>query len=40
VERAGFEARALDVGELAKAEGSLTCLSLLFDVDESRGAAG
>jgi dimethylargininase len=40
VVRAGFEARALDVGELAKAEGSLTCLSLLFDVDESRGAAG
>ena len=31
VESAGFSARAVDVGELAKAEGSLTCLSLLFE---------
>lgn len=31
VARAGFEVRAVDVGELAKAEGSLTCLSLVFD---------
>jgi dimethylargininase len=31
VESAGFDARAVDVGELAKAEGSLTCLSLLFE---------
>lgn len=33
VAEAGFEARVLDVGELAKAEGSLTCLSLMFDAD-------
>ena len=30
VAAAGFDTRAIDVGELAKAEGSLTCLSLLF----------
>ena len=38
VGRAGFEVRTVDVGELAKAEGSLTCMSLLFDVDGTRGA--
>lgn len=32
--RAGFAVRIIDVGELAKAEGSLTCLSLLFDFDD------
>jgi dimethylargininase len=31
VTRAGFDVRAVDVSELAKAEGSLTCLSLVFD---------
>jgi dimethylargininase len=31
VAAAGYDARAVDVGELAKAEGSLTCLSLLFE---------
>lgn len=31
VAEAGFETRAVDVGELAKAEGSLTCLSLVFE---------
>ncbi|MGH7567121.1 MAG: dimethylarginine dimethylaminohydrolase family protein [Gemmatimonadota bacterium] len=31
VAQAGFEARAVDVGEFAKAEGSLTCLSLVFE---------
>jgi dimethylargininase len=31
VKAAGYDARAVDVGELAKAEGSLTCLSLLFE---------
>ena len=36
VKAAGYDARAVDVGELAKAEGSLTCLSLLFE--ESPGA--
>jgi dimethylargininase len=30
VAAAGFDVRSIDVGELAKAEGSLTCLSLLF----------
>lgn len=35
VSAAGYDARPVDVGELAKAEGSLTCLSLLFE-----GAAG
>lgn len=34
VNAAGFDARAVDVGELAKAEGSLTCLSLLFEEDQ------
>lgn len=34
VTRAGFAVRAVDVGELAKAEGSLTCLSLMFDSDD------
>ncbi|HYO45256.1 MAG TPA: arginine deiminase family protein [Gemmatimonadota bacterium] len=31
VAEAGFETRTVDVGELAKAEGSLTCLSLVFE---------
>jgi dimethylargininase len=31
VAAAGYDARVVDVGELAKAEGSLTCLSLLFE---------
>jgi len=31
VAKAGFDVRAVDVSELAKAEGSLTCLSLVFD---------
>ena len=35
---AGFAARVVDVGELAKAEGSLTCLSLLFEENGGRGA--
>ena len=39
VTAAGFEARAVDVGELAKAEGSLTCLSLLFEGTDG-GAIG
>ena len=39
VARAGFAVRSIDVGELAKAEGSLTCLSLLFDFDASDPAA-
>ncbi|HET6361476.1 MAG TPA: dimethylargininase, partial [Gemmatimonadota bacterium] len=30
VAAAGYDTRVVDVGELAKAEGSLTCLSLLF----------
>jgi N-dimethylarginine dimethylaminohydrolase len=30
---AGFDVRLVDVGELAKAEGSLTCLSLVFHAD-------
>jgi dimethylargininase len=34
VTRAGFAVRAVDVGELAKAEGSLTCLSLMFEFDD------
>lgn len=33
VAEAGFDVREVDVSELAKAEGSLTCLSLLFDTD-------
>lgn len=40
VANAGFDVRPVDVSELAKAEGSLTCLSLLFDADlddEPRG---
>jgi len=36
---AGYDARAVDVGELAKAEGSLTCLSLLFE-ESGGGDAG
>lgn len=36
---AGYDVRAVDVGELAKAEGSLTCLSLLFDLDEPAGSS-
>jgi dimethylargininase len=36
--RAGFAVRAIDVGELAKAEGSLTCLSLMFDIDAAATA--
>jgi dimethylargininase len=31
VAAAGYDTRTVDVGELAKAEGSLTCLSLLFE---------
>ena len=34
VTRAGFAVRAVAVGELAKAEGSLTCLSLMFEFDD------
>ena len=33
VANAGYDVRLVDVSELAKAEGSLTCLSLLFDAD-------
>jgi dimethylargininase len=35
VARAGFAVRVVDVSELAKAEGSLTCLSLLFDSEDA-----
>jgi dimethylargininase len=35
VTRSGFAVRTVDVGELAKAEGSLTCLSLMFDVEDA-----
>jgi dimethylargininase len=38
VAAAGYDARAVDVGELAKAEGSLTCLSLLFEENGGGGA--
>jgi dimethylargininase len=38
VAAAGYDTRAVDVGELAKAEGSLTCLSLLFEEDGPGGA--
>ena len=38
VTAAGYDARAVDVGELAKAEGSLTCLSLLFEENGGGGA--
>jgi dimethylargininase len=31
IERAGFSVRAVDVSELAKAEGAVTCCSLIFD---------
>lgn len=31
VREAGFDVRTVDVSEIAKAEGSLSCLSLLFD---------
>jgi dimethylargininase len=39
VTRAGYDARVVDVGEFAKAEGSLTCLSLLFEGRDG-GAVG
>lgn len=39
VTAAGFDARVVDVSELAKAEGSLTCLSLLFE-GTAGGATG
>jgi dimethylargininase len=31
LERLGFRVRTVDVGELAKAEGAVTCCSLIFD---------
>ena len=31
IERAGFRVRTVDVSELAKAEGAVTCCSLIFD---------
>jgi len=31
IERAGFEVRTVDVSELAKAEGAVTCCSVIFD---------
>ncbi len=31
IERAGFSVRTVDVSELAKAEGAVTCCSLIFD---------
>ena len=37
---AGFDVREVDVSELAKAEGSLTCLSLLFETDLDGGPLG
>jgi dimethylargininase len=37
VSGAGHEVRLIDVSELAKAEGSLTCLSLLFDARHGAG---
>lgn len=40
VARVGFAVRPVDVSELAKAEGSLTCLSLLFESDFSAQTAG
>jgi dimethylargininase len=39
VTAAGFVVRVVDVGELAKAEGSLTCLSLVFEGPDG-GAIG
>jgi dimethylargininase len=32
LEAAGMNIRAVDVGELAKAEGAVTCCSLIFEV--------
>ena len=40
IAKAGFDVREVDVSELAKAEGSLTCLSLLFDADLDGGPRG
>ncbi len=40
VAAAGFEVRVVDVGELAKAEGSLSCLSLLFEAAEGASESG
>ena len=31
LERVGFRVRTVDVSELAKAEGAVTCCSLIFD---------
>ena len=31
IEARGIKVRAVDVGELAKAEGAVTCCSLVFD---------
>jgi N-dimethylarginine dimethylaminohydrolase len=31
----GFQVRAIDISEFEKAEGSLTCLSLLFDIENT-----
>ena len=36
---AGFDVRPIDASELAKAEGALTCCSLLFDVPNSNDGA-
>jgi N-dimethylarginine dimethylaminohydrolase len=36
MEGAGVEVRALDVSEFAKAEGGVTCCSVIFDTEDSR----
>ena len=38
LERLGFRVRTVDVGEIAKAEGAVTCCSLIFEVPASDGA--
>jgi dimethylargininase len=35
LERLGFHVRAVEVGEIAKAEGAVTCCSLIFEVPAS-----
>jgi dimethylargininase len=35
--RAGFDVRTLDLSELQKAEGSVTCMSVIFESGDSRG---
>jgi dimethylargininase len=39
IERAGFQTLPVDVSEFAKAEGSVTCMNLLFDAEYSSRSA-